>query len=401
MIQSYTTPNEKTLYKVRVYVRSNKNPDLRITRQSSGIESEEKAKRLEASLKKECERELHETEARGILFGELAENWHEHFEKLKVATGQRSKTTHDDYLGGIRKWFHDHWKKPAVDVNPYVVSSVFELMKSSGLCFGHRKKLKQVLKSVFDYGIQSGQLPTLSRSPTFEVALKRDEEKKPEILTITEIQTLVRKAFESKHEWRRVWAVALLTGMRSGELYALKWKDVDWENRLLNVNQSYNCRRREFKSTKAGTWRQVPISRDLELILKDQQRETGGNEQVFPRQWEWDKGLQAKVLRAFCYIHGLPSIKFHTLRACFATQMLRQGVEAARVMKVCGWKELKTMQHYIRLAGIEVQGVTEGLRIFPTESAMKREGSEQSGPSFFALLPSVEPRPASSDVTGV
>ena len=106
MIQSYTTPNGKTLYKVRVYVRSNKNPDLRITRQSSGIESEEKAKRLEASLKKECERELHETEARGILFGELAENWHEHFEKLKVATGQRSKTTHDDYLGGIRKWFH-------------------------------------------------------------------------------------------------------------------------------------------------------------------------------------------------------------------------------------------------------------------------------------------------------
>ena len=44
--------------------------------------------------------------------------------------------------------------------------------------------------------------------------------------------------------------------------------------------------------------------------------------------------------------------------------MLRQGVEAARVMKICGWKELKTMQHYVRLAGIEIEGATNGLRIF-------------------------------------
>jgi len=237
MIQSYTTQKGKTLYKVRVFFRSSKNPQLRITRQEGGIESEARAQKVEASLKKECERELQETEARGILFGDLTQSWYEHFEKLKVATGQRSSTTHQDYLGGIQKWFHDYSRRPAVEINPYVVSSVFELMKSQGLCFGHRKKLKQILKSIFDYGIQSGQLPSLYRSPTFEVALKRDEEKKPEVLTHLQIQALVQKAYESKHEWRRVWAVALLTGMRSGELYALKWNDVNWENKLINVNQ--------------------------------------------------------------------------------------------------------------------------------------------------------------------
>jgi integrase len=364
MIQSYITQNEKTLYKVRVYIRSNLNPNLRVTRQESGIESEDKAKKIETQLKKECERELHEVEARGVLFGELVEQWYEHFEKLKVATGQRSKATHEEYLGAVKKWFQTYWKKPATEINPYVMTAVFQTMKEKDLCFGYRKKLKQILKSVFDYGIQSGQLPSVFRSPTFEVGLKRDEEKKPEILTLQEIQTLMQKAFDSGHEWRRVWAVALLTGMRSGELYALKWNDVDWENKLINVNQSYNCKMREFKSTKAGTWRQVPISQNLEQILKDQLKETGAQPKVFSRQWEWDKGLQAKVLRRFCYLHGLPSIKFHTLRACFATQMLRQGVEAAKVMKVCGWKELKTMQHYVRLAGIEVQGITDGLQIF-------------------------------------
>ena len=52
MIQIYTTTYGKTLYKVRVYVRSSTNPDLRVTRQESGIESHERAIKLEAQLKK-------------------------------------------------------------------------------------------------------------------------------------------------------------------------------------------------------------------------------------------------------------------------------------------------------------------------------------------------------------
>jgi integrase len=364
MIQKYIINNTEK-YRVRIQVRSTVNRNLRITKQEGGIDTEAQAKKREVQLKKEIEREIFDLESKGVIFSDLVSNWNNHSEKMKVATGQRLKVTQDDYLGSIRKWFKAHWHKPALSINPYVVTEVFENMKNAGLCFGHRKKLKQVLKSMFDYGIQSGML-SLHRSPTFEVMLKNDSEKKPEILTHPEIQLLVRKAYESNHEWRRIWLAALLTGMRSGELYALEWSDINFENNLINVNKSYNCRMRASKSTKSGYWRQVPISTDLLSVLKEQQIETGKTKYVFPRFWEWDRGLQAKVLRRFCFIHGLPSIKFHTLRACFATQMLRSGVEAARVMKVCGWKELKTMQHYIRLAGIEIEGVTEGLKIFPT-----------------------------------
>lgn len=385
MIQQYATQEGKTQYKVRVFLRSNINARLRVTRQQGSIDSEAQAQKIEAQLKKECEREIQSLEAQGVQFGELAEDWHQHYEKIKVATSQRSKTTHDDYLGGIRKWFQNYWREPASKVTPYVVIEVFETMKQKGVCFGHRKKLKQVLKSIFDFGIQSGELPYLQRSPTFEVALKREEEKKPEILTLDELQKLLTKAYEIDHDWKRVWSVALLTGMRSGELYALRWDDVNFDNKLINVNKSYNCRKREFKSTKAGYWRQMPISKELELVLKDQKKQTEETEYVFARNWEWDKGLQAKVLRRFCYIQQLPSIKFHTLRACFATQMLRAGVEPAKVMKICGWKELKTMQRYIRLAGIDVQGVTEGLNIFPVAMNLRREGSAVADPSFLKV----------------
>ena len=364
MIQQYMTEDNHQKYRVRVYLRSNRNPNLRITKQEGGIDTEAQAKKREAQLKKEIERELLDLESQGVLFSDLVSHWHDHFQKTKVATGQRSKETHDDYLGGMRKWFKDYWNKPTLGINPFVVTNVFEEMKQSGITYGHRKKMKAVLKGIFDYGIQSGMIQ-LPRSPTFEVTLKKDTEKKPEILTIQEIQTLIKTAYDSNHEWRHVWAAALLTGMRSGELFSLEWSDINWENNLINVSKSYNSRARAFKSTKSGCWRQVPISGDLLSILREQKKETGDTQFVFPRQWEWERGLQARVLRTFCYLHKLPSVKFHTLRACFATQMLRSGVEAARVMKVCGWKDLKTMQHYVRLAGIEIQGVTEGLKLIP------------------------------------
>lgn len=364
MIQEYQKDG-KTFYKVRVYVRSNLNPDLRITKQAGGVASRVLAEREEAKLKRECERELMQIESRGILWGELLDEWHKHSLKIKVATGQRSKLNQDDYLGAMGKWLGQHRNKPATDLNAYVMAETFEDMKAKGLCFGYRKKLKQIAKSIFDFGIQSGLVKGIHRSPTFDVVLGQNSEKKPEILSLEEIQILIEKANEENHPWRRIWSAALLTGMRSGELFALTWRDVDFGNRLLSVNKSHNCRMKTVKSTKTGCWRQVPISQELEAVLKEQRKETGETEHVFPRSWEWEHGLQAKTLRAFCYIHGLPSIRFHTLRACFATQMLRGGVDPARVMKICGWKELKTMQHYVRLAGIEIQGATESIRLLP------------------------------------
>lgn len=362
MIQEYQKDG-KVFFKVRVYVRSNLNPGLRVTKQSGGIASLQLAQKEEIRLKKECDRELMQVEARGILWGELLNEWHEHSLKTRVAAGQRSKLNQDDYLGSMNKWLGIYKNKPVTDLGPYIINEVFEKMKQAGLCFGTRKKLKQILKSVFDFGIQSGFVKGLQRSPTFDVVLGRDSEKKPEILTLEEIQKLIEKANASKHEWRRIWMTALLTGMRSGELYALTWKDIDLTNRLINVNKSHNNRLNTIKSTKAGYWRQVPISDELAAVLKEQQQETSDAEYIFPRFWQWERGLQAKVLRQFCYINGLPSIRFHTLRACFATQMLRVGIDPARVMKICGWKELKTMQHYVRLAGIEIQGATELIKL--------------------------------------
>lgn len=147
--------------------------------------------------------------------------------------------------------------------------------------------------------------------------------------------------------------------MRSGELYALKWSDVDFSNKYITVQRSFNRRTNELKSTKAGYWRTVPMSSDLEKILKELQEKT--TEFVLPKLWQWKIGQQARILREFCRSIELPSIRFHTLRACFATQLIGSGVEPIKVMKICGWRDLKAMAYYLRLAGIDERGATENL----------------------------------------
>lgn len=68
---------------------------------------------------------------------------------------------------------------------------------------------------------------------------------------------------------------------------------------------------------------------------------------------------------------GIRPVKFHALRACFATQLLAKNIAPAIVMKICGWKNLKTMEYYVRLAGVSEQGATECLEILPTETVME------------------------------
>ncbi|MBK8201197.1 MAG: site-specific integrase [Bdellovibrionales bacterium] len=68
----------------------------------------------------------------------------------------------------------------------------------------------------------------------------------------------------------------------------------------------------------------------------------------------------------------MTSIKFHTLRACFATQLLRDSVALVVVMKICGWKDLKAMQKFIRLSGLEIEGATATLKILPPKAVMGR-----------------------------
>ncbi len=169
------------------------------------------------------------------------------------------------------------------------------------------------------------------------------------------------EAKSRKHEWYPIWALALMTGMRSGELYALRKENVKRKENLIRITESWDKASEQAKSTKAKYWRNAPIAQDLNPIIDELFECYPRSEYLLPRLPEWKKGEQARVLRAFCKKIGISSVRFHTLRACFATHLLASGKEEATVMRIGGWRDFKTFQIYVRLAGIREQGATEGL----------------------------------------
>jgi len=360
-ISTYNSENGEDLFKVYVNVRSKTNYSLRIQRKLIGIKTKREAEREENRLIRECERELATKESQGTSWGDLIERW----EKSLLTDPQLAETTRQDYVAAIRNHTALWWKKQAADITRADIRELIHQLKATGKSNKFLSKTKGLLHKAFIYGIENRLIRGLDRSPAQGIQIARVEEKKPEILTIGEIKKLLVEARRYQTPWYPIWSMAILTGMRSGELYALLWTDVDWENKVISVSKSYNGRFKCIKSTKSGEYRAVPISSELLALLQEIKATAGTRPSILPRLSDWTRGNQADELRKFCLGIGIPSVRFHTLRACFATQLIRNGVPPIQIQKICGWKDLETMQRYIRLAGIEIEGATESLKVLP------------------------------------
>lgn len=139
---------------------------------------------------------------------------------------------------------------------------------------------------IYNRAIEERMIKRVHHSPVFGLKIIVKQDKRPEILKIDEIKNLLYQEKAQDHDWYFVWSIALLTGMRNGELYSLKWTDVDLDNGTIKVERSYNFKLYEFKDTKAGYWRTVPISSELKSLLLEI-RSNSKSEFVLPRFELW------------------------------------------------------------------------------------------------------------------
>jgi len=125
---------------------------------------------------------------------------------------------------------------------------------------------------------------------------------------------------------------------------------------------------KKVKCPKNGTWRNVDVNGQLKNLLIELRRERSNESSVLPIFADWKNGSAGEVLRRFLKSIGInKEIVFHTLRACFATHLLSQGVEPLKVMRMGGWSDLKTFQIYLRMSGIDVKGVTSDFNLLPLD----------------------------------
>lgn len=127
--------------------------------------------------------------------------------------------------------------------------------------------------------------------------------------------------------------LALHTGMRRGEVFGLKWADVDIFQGQIKVQRSYDG------PTKNGKSRVVPISLLLEKELLDKipMKADNSGMPVVPVKFDPNP-----LLRGACRRAGIEPINFHALRHTFCTLALESGISPRKVSQVAGHTNVST-----------------------------------------------------------
>jgi integrase len=162
-----------------------------------------------------------------------------------------------------------------------------------------------------------------------------------------EVHALVRAA--ASEQDAAIFLTAAFTGLRRGELVALRWRDVDFERSSIRVAGSYA--NGALTTPKSGHGRVVPMVPEVASALaRLSQREegTGDDDLVFPG--EFSTYLDASALRrrfvAAQERAGLRQIRFHDLRHTFGTLAVSGADSIVELQNWLGHAEVRTTMRY-------------------------------------------------------
>jgi integrase len=183
----------------------------------------------------------------------------------------------------------------------------------------------------------------------------RVEQVDPDIrfLDTEEVEALVRGVpddYLGRVE-RPMYLAAAMTGMRQGELLALRWLDVDWAARRVRIRRNFV--RGEFGTPKSKrSSRSVPLADRLARELDQLHRETewaGEDDLVFAHPHTGKPIDRSKLLKRFKFAlkhAGVRDVRFHDLRHTFGTRLAAQGVPMRTLQEMMGHRDFKTTLIY-------------------------------------------------------
>ncbi|MEZ5076166.1 MAG: site-specific integrase [Solirubrobacterales bacterium] len=211
-----------------------------------------------------------------------------------------------------------------------------------------RRKALVLMHGVFK---RARKLNGLPRNPVSEVEKPPVERSGDiEVFSPEEVMALVRAA--ASEQDAAIYITAAFTGLRRGELLALRWRDVDFSGQVVRVRASYSDG--ALTTPKSGKVRSVPIAPDVaETLAKLGQRPnwTGDDDLVFVGQA--GSFLDGRALRrrydAALERADLRKLRFHDLRHTFGTRMIGKA-DIRRVQEWMGHADIETTMKYLHYA---------------------------------------------------
>ena len=238
------------------------------------------------------------------------------------------------------------------------------------------------LKHIF---VKAKEWGKIKENPAVKVKLLRIDNARLRYLEEEEIKKLVNAC--SDH-LKPIVIVALLTGMRRGEVLNLKWRDIDF-----NQNVIY------LLNTKNGERRVVYMNEIVYTTLIGVKRRED-SPYVFCKKDGKPYGNLRKSFATALEKAGIKDFHFHDLRHSFGSQLAMKGYPLQAIQKLMGHKSIRMTQRYAHLSPTYERGIVddfgrkigailrpkEAPRMFRVDTYMDTKGNEGKLKKETALL---------------
>ena len=150
---------------------------------------------------------------------------------------------------------------------------------------------------------------------------------------------------------KAIFLTAAMTGMRQGELLALRWRDVDWEAKRIRVRRNYTRGYWSTPKSRSGE-RAVPLSGRVENELRAHLGHShfcGEDDLVFANPLNGEvlsHGPLVRRLKKALKEAGVRTIRFHDLRHTFGTRIAAAGVPMRVLQEWMGHRDYRTTLIY-------------------------------------------------------
>lgn len=262
------------------------------------------------------------------------------------------------------------------DIQQLDIKKIIKNLDKKGYGFETKNKIRILMSDIFNKAIINEYV---SKNPAKGITVKRNEEKEIKVLS-TEEQTIFFDCCKGTF-YDNLYITAVSTGMRIGELAALRWSDIDWDKKLIHVTRTLVYQKYEgdskkefhFEPPKTNTSkRDVPINKQCEIALKKQYMQKLVVSDKAPKSkkpseeyrellftTKYDTPINSQIICDAIkrivdeikltrdYVDEMELFSAHCFRHTFATRCFEAGIQPKTVQKYLGHATLQmTMDLY-------------------------------------------------------
>lgn len=309
----------------------------------------------------------------GYRFSEVREK--QQFHQYMVAQGR--EMPHEHYVGTLREWagswmimnqakvkpsthslYHSILKKhilPAlgerklVGITPPDIRAFITCLQDKGLNSNTIRGIARLLGRILKSAVEGGALPV---NPCDGVSLPKREKIDIDPLSRADQQKLEDAAKGQKGGTAVL--LALYTGMRIGEICALRWSDVDLQGgvlhihqtlqRIVDVNERAAGRKTRLilgKPKSNDSVRSIPLTPSLKRLLAKERAHSSGEYVLRGRNGLCEPRTLRYQFHRIARRAGIEPVRFHALRHTFATRCIEQNMDIVTVSELLGHASVK------------------------------------------------------------